>query len=362
MNIVNNSSNNILTVYNKQEDSNLNSKKNDITENMNNNLVDKENNSNSNKNISSNTVKLNVNIDSNKSVADHGNGNNDSKHERNIDSFICNNKTSNNNFPKNNLINISSTEYFRNSNSNLNNQTQPNSNKPTNSDMKKNQTQQSNINKNQYSSNDSNTIIQTHNQENKHTINPIINQKSQDIINQINSSNKKIININDASLVSRMNSNLDSESRKLMEIKKNIYNASNIIDNQDHALTQKVPVNTNPILLKDNKKFNLNEHILNHANLKLANNTNINNQSHPNKKENEINPPVSKYNQIPTSTKSIINHSINNPIINYINNSSNVNINTNIKRDNQSNALSNFDKKRYNLKKFQTSKDSNLNF
>lgn len=354
---INNNSNNDLSSNNKQEINNLYDQRNDSVENLNKNSVNNENNSNANKNVSLITVNLNVNCDSNNSLNDFVNHN--PKNEKNIDSSICKNETCNNNFSKNDLTNMTSTEYFRNINSNLKNQSQPNKSDALNAEMKKNQSKQPNINKNQFSSNDSNSLIQIQNQEKNINISAI-NQKNQDSVNPNKSSNKKIVNINETSVVSKKNNNnVELESQKLREIKKNVYNISNNIENQDHALTQKVPVNTTPNLLKD-KKFNLNEHILNNHNLKQTYNTNFNNQLNLIKKESEINVPASKNNQIASNTKNNINAPINNPIINYMNNTSNVNINNNIKKDNQSNALSNFDKKRYNLKKFQTSTDSNL--
>jgi hypothetical protein len=222
--------------------------------------------------------------------------------------------------------------------------------------MKKNMASQIN-NKNQFSSNDSNTVVPIQNQD-KNIIGSVNNQKYQETNSQNNSSNKKILNVNETSSILKKNPNPEFESQKLREIKKNIYNSSNNIDNQEHALTQKVPINTTPNILKD-KMFNLNEHIQNNTNLKLANNQGINNQLNINKKENETNTIGPKNGQLVSNSKNMLHHPTNNPIINYINNSTGVN--NNVKRDNQSNAFNNFEKKRYNLKKFQTSTDSIFN-
>lgn len=349
-----NESNKDLSLNNKQEDSNLYNKKNDSSEKNNQKILNKEQIWDTNKNISSNTNNvINFNDDSNKSIADYENNN--FKNEKNIDSFICNNSNCNNNFFKNDLINISSTDNLKSIDVKPKNQAQSIYNDQIYSDIKKNPFVQSN-NKNQFSSNDSNTIVLTHNQD-KNISSSVLGIKSQDIINNNYSSNKKIININEAQSVLKKNPNADSESQKLKEIKKNIYNGSNNAENQEYSLTQKVSTNTTPSILKD-KKFNLNENIPNNANLKLATNQNITNQLIMNRKENENNPPTGpKNSQIISNVKHLINHPINNPIINYINNSTVVN-NNNIKKDNQSNAFSNFEKKRYNLKKFQTSTDS----
>jgi hypothetical protein len=336
-----------------QEENNKFCKKNDSNENLNTYNLNIAHNSNAYKNTLLNMTNGNVNSDTSKLKS--YNGNIDTKHEKNIDSFICNNST------KNEFTNISSTECLKTANSNLKNGQTQNSKEIINSDSKKNTTiQTSNNNKTQFSSNDSNNLIHTYNQDNKKT-HSVMNQKSQDVTNLNNSINKKIVNIGEANLISKKNSKVDEDSQKLREIKKNIYNTSNSIDNQDHSLTQKVHINNNPNLLKE-KKFNLNEHITNNASLKLAYNSYTNNQ-HTNciKKENESNSSILKNNQVPATVKNIISHPINNPIVNYINNSTNINVN-NVKKDNQSIAFNNFDKKRYNLKKFQTSTDSNYYF
>ncbi len=355
----------------KHDDKSINSKKKDSAENLNKNSIDKEDNSNENRNLCSNNTILDKKRDSNKSI-DYGNGNGNNNnnnnlwHERNLDSFICNNindNCNNNNFGRNDIQNIMSAENFGNSDNNLKNHILPSSYEPINlDDLKKNQIQQLNIYKKQFSSNDSNTVIQTNIQD-KSLVNSVSGQKPHDIINPINSpikKNKK--NVNENTTVSKKNPNTDLDSQKLLEIKKNVYNTSNNINNQEHALTQKVLINTSHNLFKD-KKFNLNENIQNNSNMKLTFNTNSNNQLNLHKKESENIPALtSKNNQIPPNTKNILNLPINNPIINYINNSSNVNIHNYVKKDNQSNAFTNFDKKRYNLKKFQTSTDSKLIF
>lgn len=344
INNVNNNKNTDLSVYYNQKDNNL--KRNDSTEISNNH---KDFNNSLVRDQSSLLINSNINCDSNKSVIEYHNI--DLKNDKNIDSFICNNYNMTDNFLKNAGINQSICEHLKCEDNSSKNQPLCILNEHNIPDCKKNSIQISNEKKNDFNIKNQNNMILKEKQDFVKSDISTSEKQHKEISIPNKSSNIDIININDVNLVTKNNLNLNSDSQKLREIKRNILNSSNNVDNQEFALTQKVTINNTPKIIKD-KNFNLNEQILNNTNMKLANNSNLV------KKDIEVQPSSLKINQIPTNPKNIINHPINNPIINYINNSSNNNMH-NIKKENQSNAFNNFDKKRYNLKKFQTSTDSN---
>jgi len=182
----------------------------------------------------------------------------------------------------------------------------------------------------------------------------IYQQKNLSSNGKVNNNNNLIYeNTNSENLSNK--SLVEKETQKLKDMKNNIYISSNTIENQNQAKTQKIPVN-NSSSISSYKKINLNEHIMNNP-LKTFNQTsNFTNNS---TKENENNTLNTNYNinNNKNNIKNIVSSSINNPIINYINNTTTAN-NSSIKNGDQSKALNNFNNKRYNLKKFQTSIES----
>jgi len=221
--------------------------------------------------------------------------------------------------------------------------------------------------KNKYNSNDDginnnlNILNLNSNKNNEELIGnnqKIILPSSQLLINLKDSEkNANIKNINYNS-INKKNSNHEKDSQKLIEIKTKMQYSSYQIDNQihDHSYTAKVPLSNTPNIFIKTTKFNLNEYKNDNTSVKLVENLE-NNKIKRDLEIDTINNSKSIQIQNPI-IKEQVTMPINNPIINYINNNSNFKNLEYFKKENQSKASNNFDKKRYNLKKFQTSTES----